>query len=338
MTKHMVSIATLLVITLIAALTLLFDTRESGHLTTFGYAVAILTVASFVLGIAAEIQTMREKAAEDADDRAKHLEQKHHLRRIETEVKATARPLLPLGMFYTLRHTITPHAAEAAFNGIQGFKTVQDNKFLRPVGSVQLGGPLRYNAVEQRAEDSHCSLTGQTLRDRLAARSAIGAIRDPVSITVEFFFPRGTVRGDPTLRLEKTFTTGEPDEVTRLELFDSTVFQDAFVHDWTAHTESGQVWSVDDLASSRIRVRFQFVGEHGPIDLHNLHLLFGPRSAMHGIAFSSEALAKAVFKDDEHPVLHPQNDLAREFFAPYVLEFESLLSQPLLADHLVTVV
>lgn len=338
MTKHIISMITVLVIAFIAGLTLLFDTRESGHLTTFGYAVAILTATLFVLGIAAELQSMREKAVEEEKDRVKHLEQKHHLRQIETEIKATARPLLPLGMFYTLRHQIGPDAAERAFNGVKGFRTVKDNKYLRPVGSVRLGGPLRYNDIDQRAEDSFCSLKGQALRDRISARSSAGAIRDPVDITVEFFFPRGKVRDQPALKLQKTFSTGEPDEVTSLELFDSTVYQDAFLHDWTAHTESGQVWNIDDLANSRVRVRFKFVGDRGAISLHNLHLLFGPRSAMHGIGFSSEILLKTVFKDDEDPVLHPANDLAREFFAPYVLEFGCLLSQSLLAEHLVTVV
>lgn len=59
---------------------------------------------------------------------------------------------------------------------------------------------------------------------------------------------------------------------------------------------------------------------------------------MHGIHFPEKLLIDAVFKDDPEPVLHCENDLARQFFAPYMLEYECVLSDTMLSEHLVKVV
>lgn len=339
-TKHIISILTLLAVSIIAALTLLFETRESGHLTTFGYAVATLTVFSFVLGVAAEIHTMREEVRKDTEERAKELEQKQQLSRIETEMKASVRPLLPVALFYTIRHSLKPDALEREFVGIPGFKNIKSD-FLKLVGSARLGGPLGYNSITLSATESHCILEGEELIKRIQSCTGFGdsAIRHPVTTTVEFFFPTdGALPCDPTLSLEKTFITGKPDEVKRLELFDTVLFQDSFVREWTAQTQTGQNWSVADLRDSRLRVRFNFLGERGPASLHDLQLFFGPTSAMHGIHFPSEIVSRAVFKQDESPLLRPENDLARQFFASYVLEFECLLSDAIMTENFVKVV
>lgn len=340
MTKHIISIAALLVVSLIATLTLLFDTRESGHVTAFGYAVAILTVTSFFLGIAAEIHTMREKTREKAEERTKHLEQKQQLGRIETEVKASTRPLLPIAMFYTLRHTATAEALDHAFVGVRGFRSLTSD-FLKLIGTARLGGPLGYNSIELTAVESHCVVEGDDLFKRIQDHTGFGssAIRDPVDTTVELFFPTdGEVAREPSLVLKKTFTTGKPDDVKRLELFDNVLFQDSFVREWRAQTQGGQNWSIADLRCSRLRVRFEFLGERGPVALHDLQLFFGPTSATHGIHFPSEILSRAIFKTDDSPLLTPGNELAKQFFAPYVLEFECVLSDEILAEHFVKIV
>jgi len=340
MKKHIISILTLLVVTLIAAVPLFCETRESGHPSTFGYVLAILTAIAFILGVATEIHTMREEARKEAEERAKHLEQKQQLGRIETEMKASTRPLLPVAMFYTLRHTTTAQALEQAFVGIRGFKGIKSD-LLKLVGTARLGGPLGYNSITLTAAESHSVLEGEDLMKRIQSHTGFGdsAIRQPVSTTVEFFFPTdGEVPSDPTLALKKTFTTGKPDEVKRLELFDNVLFQDSFVREWTAQTQVGQNWSVADLLGSRLRVRFELLGERGPVALHDLQLFFGPTSSMHGIHFPSEILSRAVFKPDESPLLTPENDLAKQFFAAYVLEFECVLSDVILAEHFVKVV
>jgi hypothetical protein len=146
------------------------------------------------------------------------------------------------------------------------------------------------------------------------------------------------VPSESTLLLEKIFTTGKPDEVKRLELLDTELFQDSFVKEWTAATRTGQNWCVEDLCGSRLRVRFSFLGERGSVSLHDMQLFFGPMSSMHGIHFPAHILERAVFKPDDSPLLTPSNDLARQFFAPYVLEFDCLFSEAIIAEHLVKVV
>ena len=340
MTKHVVSVLTLLVVSLIAGLTLLFDTREAGRLTAFGYSVAVLTVASFVLGIVAQFHSIREKAREDAQERERHIEQKQQLGHLEAEVKAGTRPLLPIAVFYTLRHTTTPGAVDRAFAGTRGFKTSKSD-LLRLVGTARLGGPLGYNSIELTAHESHCLLEGEDLVKRIREHSGFGdsVIRSPVACTLEFFFSAdGAIPVDPTLVLKKTFTTGLPDDVRRLELFDTVLFQDSFLRQWTAQTQTGQNWSIADLRGARFRMRFDLLGEYGPVELHELQLFFGPLSAMHGIRFPSEVLTRAEFKADESPLLTPSNELAKQFFAAYVLEFDLVLDEPILAEHLVKIV
>ena len=170
-------------------------------------------MVTFVLGVAAEIHAIREEARKEAAERAKLLDQKQQLGRIEAEMKASTRPLLPIAMFYTFRHSITAEAVDHVFVGVPGFKSVKSNRFLKPVGSVRLGGPLRYNSITLSAAESHCILKGEELAKSIDSHGT-SAVRQPDTTTVEFFFhTNGEPPGDPAIQLEKTFTTGKPDEV-----------------------------------------------------------------------------------------------------------------------------
>ncbi|MBK9166393.1 MAG: hypothetical protein IPM24_02895 [Bryobacterales bacterium] len=340
MTKHVISMLTLLVVSLIAGLTLLFDTREAGRLTGFGYAVAALTAASFALGLVAEIHSIREKAREESEQRARRTEQRQQLAQLEAEVKAGTRPLLPISVFFTLRHATTPNAVERAFAGTRGFKTSKSD-LLRLVGTARLGGPLGYHSIEQTAQESHCVLEGEALAKLIREHSGFGdsVIRFPVACTLEFYFSAdGSLPVEPTLVLKRTFTTGRPNDVKRLELFDTVIFQDSFVRQWNAQTLTGQNWSIADLRGARLRLRLDLLGEYGPVELHELQIFFGPLSAMHGIRFPTEVLSGAAFKTNESPLLRPSNDLARQFFASYVLELDVVLTEPILAECLTKVV
>lgn len=341
MGKHSISILTLLVVSTIAMLSLLFDTREQGHLTAFGYAVAILTGISFILGVAAEIHTAVEKAREEAAERAKFAEQKQQLTRIEAETTASTRPLLPVAVFYTLRHTTTAEPIDRAFSGVSGFKTVRSD-LLRLVGSARLGGPLGYNSIQLDAIESHCILKGDDLQRCIKGHTGMGesVIRQPMHTTLEFFFSSdGVVPEEPSLILEKTVDgSGNPNEVKHIELFDNVIFQDSFVRDWTTRTESGRSWCVDNLRNARVRFRLNLLGEYGPASLHNLQLFFGPTSAMHAIEFPLEILNQCVFKEDPSPLFRCNNDLATQFFKSYLLEFDWNLSDEFMGCHFTKVV
>jgi hypothetical protein len=339
MTKHVISILTLVVVSSIAMLSLIYETRVAGHLTTFGYVVVVLTVTSFILGVASMLYAIKEKSLEKAEEHAKHIEHKGQLGRIETEIKANTRPLLPVAVFYTLRHEISDDATEKAFAGIKGFRDIK-NEYLKLVGTVQLGG-IGYNPIEATATKSHCVLEGVQLSNLVENHTGFGesAIRSPVSSSLEFFFPiDGSLPEQPSLELEKTFTSGKPVEVKRLELFDNVVFQDCFVKQWTAQTGSEQNWSVANLRNTRIRLRLNFMGELNPVYLHNFQLFFGPLSSMHGIHFPLELLANAEYKKDPSPLLHAENELAAKFFSSYLLEYECNLSEPIISEHFVKVV
>ena len=290
-----------------------------------------------ILGIAAEFHAVKEEKRKEAEDRSKHAEQTQHLGRIESEVKASTRPLLPIAIFHTIRHTHTAKAVERTFSGVSGFRTLNSNKVLRLVGSARLGGgPLGYNSIDATASESHCVLEGENLVAQIKGGGSV--IREPVSTVLEFFLPiEGRIPSEPNLVLNKPYT--EPSyEVQRLELFDNIVFQDSFIKNWTVHTGAGHAWSIENIHGARVRFTLKFVGESGPVALHDLQIFFGPRSSMHGIHFPEKLLADAVFKDDPAPVLHCENDLARQLFAPYMLEYECLLSDAILSEHLVKVV
>jgi hypothetical protein len=335
--KHVISILTLAVVSGIAILSLLFETRHEDKLTKFGYVVLVLTCTSLILGIAAQIHTIKEERRKASEDLAKHTEQKQHLGRIESEVKASTRPLLPIAMFYTIYHTPEPPAIEKAFGDVNGFRSVSSD-ILKLVGTARLGGPLGYNSIEATASESHCVLEGDKLVNQIKQHTGFSAIRESVSTILEFFLPvDGDVPSESNLVLEKTFT-GHPDEVIRLELFDNLVYQDSLVKNWTGHVGATQSWSIENLHNARVRLTLKFLGECGPVGLHDLQLFFGPVSSMHGIHFPKELLVGAVFKEDPNPLLHPGNDLAKKIFAQHVLEYECVFSRTVLTDHLVKIV
>jgi hypothetical protein len=339
MAKHVISVLMLLVVSLIAVLTLLFDTREDGQLTGFGYTVAVLTFASFALGLLAEIHSIRQNARDKAEDLSRHAEQRHQLGQLESEVKAGTRPILPISIFYTLRHTTTPDAIERAFSGTRGFKT-SNSDLLKLVGTARLGGPLGYHPIEQESQETHCVLEGEGLEKLIRDHSAgSSVIRSSFACTLEFFFPiDGSTPTEPSLILKKNFTTGRPDEVMRLEAFDTLVFQDCLVRQWNAQTQTGQNWSIADLLDARFRIRLEFLGEYGPVEFHELQLFFGPLSAMHGIRFSKDVLKSAVFSANDDPIFTPSNELAQKFFASYVLDIDAVLTTPILAGDLKKIV
>jgi hypothetical protein len=292
-----------------------------------------------ILGVAAEVYAIKEEKREEAEEHAKYTEQKQHLGLIESEVKASTRPLLPIAIFYTIQHTTTPEAVERAFSAVSGFKSLQSNKMLKLVGSARLGGgPLGYNSIDATASESHCILEGDDLVTQIKKQNGgHSVIRGPVDTLLEFFLPiEGTVPNEPNLVLKRIFTTGHPDEVQRLELFDTIIFQDSFVREWKV--QSGQAWSIENIQDARVRFTLKFIGDRGPVGLHDLQLFFGPRSSMHGIHFPAKLLANAIFKDDPAPILHPSNDLAKQMFAPFVLEYECVLSASVLSEYLVRVV
>jgi hypothetical protein len=222
--KHVISIFSLLVLFLIASMTLLFDTRVDGHLTPFGYSVAVLMVSSVILGIAAEIHAIREKARDDAETTARHLDQKQQIGRLETEMSASTKPLLPLAMFYTLRHTPEPKALDEMFAGVEGFKTIEPG-MLRLVGTARLGGDLHYNAIEATADHSHSELEGEELQERFV-KFGHGAVRSPSQTFVDFFFSdEGKYPDEPSLTLQTDAASdGRPHEIKHIELFDNVIY------------------------------------------------------------------------------------------------------------------
>jgi len=336
--KPVISIFSLFVLFLIAGMTLLFDTRVDGHLTAFGYSVAVLIGSSLILGVAAEIHAIREKARDDAENASRHLEQKHQIGRLETEMSASIKPLLPLAIFYTLRHTPEAEALDKMFAGVEGFKTIKPG-MLRFVGTARLGGVLHYNSIEARADHSQSVLEGEELQERFV-KFGHGSVRSPSQTFVDFFFPEdGKYPEEPSLTLQTDAASdGRPHEIKRIELFDDVIFQDAFVNTWKARTRSGVAFSVASLADCRLRVRFQFLGEHGPVALHNLHLFFGPPTMMHGMFFPEDMLSQATFTLDSNQTFVFQNDLARQFFVEHLLTFECLLSGSVLSERLVRIV
>jgi hypothetical protein len=184
---------------------------------------------------------------------------------------------------------------------------------------------------------SHCILEGDALGSVIKKHTGFSAIREAVSTILEFFLPvNGDIPDQPNLVLEKTFT-GSPTEVKHLELFDDVVFQDSFVRDWTGRVGAGQSWSIENLENARVRLTLKFLGKCGRA-LHDFQLFFGPMKSMHGVRFNEQLLATAIFREDPNPLLHPSNDLAKEIFTQYILEYECVLSPSFLAEHLVRIV
>lgn len=265
-------------------------------------------------------QWFRVRKQHRIDEGLSSIEQK-----VETIGAVLNGPLLPVGLFYTLRHTTTPEVIAKAFQSAEGYEMTK-SEFLQPVGFTQLGGLGTYNMIEMRPTRSCCTLQNDALAALIQSFSGFGesAIKSPTKTTLEFYFQgKKSIPNTPSLVLKLAYQGGRPTGVKTLRLFDDVIFQDVAVRGWEIINSSETGWSVSDLRKARILLRMEFSSysdvniEHPP-RLHNLHLYFG-EGAQHLLCFSAQQLENPTVVENTSP------EIRWDFSAVPELSFKPLL-------------
>jgi hypothetical protein len=337
MGKLIISVLALSVVSCVAGFSLLYETHANGHLTKWGHIAAILTVSSFVLGVAAEIYKLLERQSDKREAQSKHFEQRHQLGRIEAEVKASTKPLLPVVMDCTFRFDIKPETAKKVFQDVRGFGTA-NTSMLRLMGTATIGEVLPRNSIEFDTRESHCILEDNILDKKLTEHHYM--VNGMLYMVEAAFFLKGHSEWPklPTITLEHSYVATVPREIKRLELFDSTIFRSDLIGNWTARSIEGS-FGLDDLVDARLRFRFTTIGDRSPFSIHNLHVFFGPKSSQVGVAFPSDILAQAKFgPSDDQTFASFGNEMAREMFMQYRLELTCDLSKEFVSNKFIRIV
>jgi hypothetical protein len=226
---------------------------------------------------------------------------------IHADIRAMQSPLLPCGLFYTLKYSCPDERLSRVFGSRLGWKKYTDGTaILRPVGLVKLNSA--YNSIEMDALESRCSLKDEDINQLGSAINAVTLL--PVSVCAEFFFGQklNELR-QASLILSTIPQTQTISKVIELELFDSTVFQDVVCKGLSVQKSSDRSWSTTDLRGSYLRVTLEFffirpingISKEDWPSLHNLQLIFGPKLE-HLLSFNLEQLSKQVVRNSPNPL------------------------------------
>lgn len=226
---------------------------------------------------------------------------------IQADIRAMRSPLLPCGLFYTLKYTCPEERLMRVFSSHPGWKKYGDGgTILRPVGFVKLNSA--YNAINMEVRESRCSIEGDGMNQLGDAKDAV--VLMPVAVSVEFFFGK---KPDPSREASLVLTTSSHTttvaKVVGLELFDKTVFQDVVCRGLSVQNSRDQGWSTTDLRGAHLRVilEFFFVRHINDIpradwpSLHNLQLVIGP-NLNYLLSFNLDQLSKQVVRHDPNPL------------------------------------
>lgn len=245
-------------------------------------------------------------------------------------------PLLPLALFYTLRHTTTPDAIDHAFRHAHGYKSLKLD-LLRMVGTVVLDGHGFHNPIELSPCESHCVIEKSELDSLINEHSGFGesAIKGPIRTTIEILFFQD--KSDASLTLTKSFE-GKPRNTRKLELFDDTIFQDVFDTGWEVINPSKRLCTIKDLLNARLRLQMRFmsfddINLERPARLHNLHMYFG-KAVPHVLYFRPEELQSPVVKEDPNPVAKWDFSNIGMTARELLLEYEFLVDETLFSERM----
>lgn len=252
---------------------------------------------------------------------------------IHAGVRAIQSPLLPCGLFFTLRLSTTHDVVERVFGKEEGFLAygsdrpmppppfglppgMQDgrlhakNKYLDYCNGVLVaGGVCRvdhpgFNTIHCDAQQTVCHLSG----NRLSGTSE--PILSQPLVHIELYF-----RGNPTQKrsvpsLTLSGNMANPVQIIDAFVFDNEVFVNYFIPSLSATPPEVSSWSSRDLNDAFIRVTLDFLYIEGLFylpqeswpKLHNLQLWLGEKSRQ-TFAFSVEQLNKQIIRENPEKIV-----------------------------------
>jgi hypothetical protein len=282
------------------------------------------------------------------------------LNTLQRDITAIHSPLLPLGLFITLRFEATDDDVHRIFNDAFGYRLFDGDMPPPPLGLIpgmtegRVHGPNRYfdyrnSAIEAAGFHNqnhpgfntiHCavrhtatSLSEEQLLERERLNTPICSLPSVrVEVSAERRTQAGTEKSPLVLRgIPKTH------QISAARAFDATVFVDHVLHMVPESGVPPQVWSVSDLKGADLRISMDFffiepmfyLPSTSWPTLHNLQLWIGPK-AERVLSFSLERLSTQAVRENPRPVASGQAKCVQLLFE-YSID-ESAYSECLLAS------
>lgn len=263
---------------------------------------------------------------------------------IQRDVRAIHSPLLPCGLFLTLRFEATDNDFELLFKGETGYRTLQpnlpmppppvglppgmtDGRVFRPGGYLDYeNGVLSaagffnqehpgYNVIHRTVSHTISSLPTQAIIRGGERNNPLLALQ---SAKVEFYFGGRTENVEPSLALESVL---KGHEIPSARALDNSVFVDHAMFLVPKPADQPQIWNTADLKCSHIRVTLLLfflepissLPEESWPTMHNLQLWLGPK-AEKLLSFSLKQLSSQIVREDPNPIVFGQAKCVQVLF------------------------
>lgn len=258
----------------------------------------------------------------------------HGLTEIQRDVRAIHSPLLPSGIFLTLRYEATDHDLDLLFKGETGFRAygpdqpmppppvglppgMTEGRVFRPGGYFEYQhGALSAAGFFKQSHPGyntiHCAVS-HTVSSLPTEKTAEAATRNnPLlaapSVRVHLYFdgrPKSN-NCDASLTLVSALETHK---ISATHAIDNSVFVDHLMHLVPEPVDQTQNWSSSDLKGAFLRVTLGFFyveaisslpKESWPL-VHNLQFWMGPQ-AERLFSFSLAQLSSQIVREDPNPM------------------------------------
>ena len=343
MRKRIIKIISILTITLLAILGLLFEFKhKNGSLNNWGIIAIIAIGFSTLLAIILELLEYKKETHQEKLDTLKEEAQKKLLLEIQENIKNTNYPIVPFRLFYTLKHTTTEAEIDKYFSKSAGYKSLRKNDFLKLTGTFKLG-EIYYNPEEEEPEESHCNLINQDLIEKAkinALNSEETILKIPSGFLIEIY-PNGAI-GEPEIILEANYgAASEIGAIKELRLYDKSIYQDGVIAHWKIKTKNQKVCGIKDLRNSNIRIivdiwnNDKIIDEYTPI-FTNLHFYLGdnPTNFMFFIKENLQANVKTYRRNPAESFLKLEGALANQLFKTFAIDMNIYISDEIFNNQI----
>jgi len=301
----------------------------------------LFTIAAFTVVIILEITEHMKDRKEKKENEKKEAERQKFLSEIYDSISATNYPITPFRLFFTLKHTVNEEILDKYFEGINGYKSLKPNKYLKLVSSMSLSD-IPYNSEDESPQRSHCRVDGNIVAElRNELRENVAILKLPTKINVEIYTANS--ESTPEIIFESNYRATEyPDSIREIRLYDDWLYQDTKITDWKIKTSMQRAYGLRDFKNCKIKVVADFFINDRKYDdtlprFTNLHLFFGSLP-INLIYFKKQDLLenqKSFRRNPLDGIMKLEGELANEYFQTLALEFNFNITKDYFMEHTV---
>jgi len=326
MTIKIIEILSVIILTISAIVSLLFDLKdEVGNLTPWGIVTLVILLISSFTAITTEILKHRAEKLKEKIEAVREQERKKVLSEIQSNIISSNSPLFPFRLLYTLKYlSQIPEIEKTISNSVANISKVK-TEYLKLVGTAKLSDEP-FNYEEESPNELHCTINDSDSLDKLIENEQL--IKIPDSLKIEIYTKQGNNKPDIVFNTNSV-TAPTKKTVKEIRIYDTKVYQDTIAPQWELTTSKDNVFGIRDLLHSKVKVKASFFISDRAHDSEyprftNLLLYFGD----HPTNILSFKLDELIERQSTHrerdgeSILKFGNDLAKQFFQRLILEFE----------------